>query len=202
MAPRVSQVAIRRQYNDLDRWRVYNAFLSNGGNTKKTARDTFIALSTVRSWIRLWDFPRDSKGEIESLDARNPPQQPTQDELEEIKDDGDVVQEYEDLRSMALTRLREVIPKTNSADQLGRVVKDMSERIDRAKGITGGEVPSTVNVNLRLAEAREAGSELMSLIGNTLAAAHERSRVIDADPEPLALPPASQSEMEEVQTDA
>ena len=82
---------------------------------------------------------------------------------------------------MALARLREVIPRTNSADQLGRVVKDMSERIDRAKGITGGQVPSTVNVNLRLGEAREAGEALIGLIGKTISAAHERENIIDAE---------------------
>jgi hypothetical protein len=58
----------------------------------------------------------------------------------------------------------------------------MSERIDRAKGITGGQVPSTVNVNLRLASAREAGEGLLDLIGRTIASAQEREEhIIEAE---------------------
>jgi hypothetical protein len=127
--------------------------------------------------VKRWDFDPDNP-----LQARNPPQKPTDEELERIQEDGDDVAQYESLKHMAMARLREVIPKTNSADQLGRVIKDMADRIDRAKGITGGEVPSTVNVNLRLAEAKEAGAGLMSLIQSTLASAHERSEhIIDSE---------------------
>jgi transposase-like protein len=175
MAPRVSQVPVRRQYTELDRWRAYNHYVTTGKFTKKTARECFIAVSTIRSWVAAWDF--DAEGH-----AQNPPQQPTEDELLEIQEVGDIVAEFEELRGMALHRLREVIPKTNSADQLGRIVKDMSERIDRAKGITDGQVPSTVNVNLRLAEAKAAGGELLAFLGNTIASAREReAHIIDAE---------------------
>lgn len=171
MAPRVSKVPVRRQYTELDRWRAYNHYVTTGQFTKTTAKACFIAISTMRSWVKAWDF--DAEGQ-----AQNPPQQPTQDELEQIQEDGDLVVEYEQLLRMSLVRLREVIPKTNSADQLGRVVKDMSERIDRAKGITDGQVPSTVNVNLRLAEAAALGSGLIDSIRETLVSAKERSEHI------------------------
>ena len=135
----------------------------------------------MRSWVKAWDFDT-KEGSPTFGQARNPPQQPTQEELAEITESGDLVAEYEDLLKMALSRLREVIPKTNSADQLGRVVKDMAERIDRAKGITGGEVPSTVNVNLRLGEAKAAGAGLIEQIRRNLADAQERSEhIIDAE---------------------
>lgn len=177
MAPRVSKVPIRRQYTDIDYWRAYNCYLSLGGNTKGTARECYLSVSTVRSWVKKWDFEPDNP-----LQARNPPQKPTDDELETIMEDGNVLSEYESLVLMALKRMREVIPKTNSVDQLGRVVKDLSDRIDRAKGISGGEVPSTVNVNLRLAEAKANGAGLLDLIRGTIASAHERSEhIIEAD---------------------
>lgn len=186
MAPRVSKVPIRRQYTAIDEWRVFNAYLSNGGYTKTAARDCFMSVSTVRSWVKRWDFDPDNP-----LQARNPPQKPTDDELEQIQDDGNVVAQYESLVQMALKRMAEVIPKTNSVDQLGRVVKDLAERIDRAKGITGGEVPSTVNINLRLAEAKEAGAALIGgLLQKTLADAREREQHIidvEADESPLEI---------------
>lgn len=172
---RTAPLPIRRTYNELDRWRAYNHYITTGQFTKTTAKACFIAVSTMRSWVKAWDFDADGQ-------ARNPPNQPTQDELAEITESGDLIAEYEDLLKMALSRLREVIPKTNSADQLGRVVKDMADRIDRAKGITGGEVPSTVNVNLRLADAREAGAGLIEQIRRNLADATERSEhIIDAE---------------------
>lgn len=173
---RMAPVPIRRQYSELDRWRAYNHYLTTGQFTKTTAKACFIAISTMRSWVKAWDFNDEGV-------ARNPPQQPSQDELEEIAESGDLVVEYEQLLRMALNRLREVIPKTNSADQLGRVVKDMAERIDRAKGITGGEVHSTLNVNLRLAEAKEAGTSLLTgMLQRTIADATARSEhIIDAE---------------------
>lgn len=173
---RTAKLPIRRTYTELDRWRAYNHYQSTGQFTKTTAKACFIGISTMRYWVKQWDF--DAAGQ-----ARNPPQQPTQEELEEITESGDLVAEYEALLKMSLVRLREVIPKTNSADQLGRVIKDMAERIDRAKGITGGEVNSTVNVNLRLATAKEAGAGLLAeMLQRTIADAHERSEhIIDAD---------------------
>lgn len=175
MAPRVSPVPVRRQYTELDRWRAYNHYVTTGNFAKKTARECYLSVSTVRSWIKLWDF--DAEGH-----AQNPPQQPTQDELEQIQEDGDDVAQYESLKHMAMARLREVIPKTNSADQLGRVIKDMADRIDRAKGITG-DVPSTHNVNLRLLDAKEAGASLIAgMLQKTLADANERSQhIIDVE---------------------
>lgn len=196
MAPRVSKVPVRRQYSELDYWRAFNHYVTTGGFTKKTARECYLSVSTVRSWVKKWDFDP-----ANPLQARNPPQQPTNDELEKIQEDGDNVAQYESLVQMALSRMREVIPKTNSPDQLIRVVKELADRIDRAKGITG-EVPSTVNVNLRLAEAKEAGAGLIAdMISRTINAANERSRVIDADvvESPLEIE-ASHSENDEVQT--
>lgn len=166
---------IRRQYTDLDKWRAYNHWLSTGKFTKTTAKACFISVSTVRAWVEKWE-----RGDI--------PNQPTPDELdEEITDAAADIDELTSLRSLALNRLREVIPKTNSADQLVRVVKDLSERIDRANGLH--DVPGTVNVNLRLAEAKAGGEALIEFVRSTLADAHQRSEVIiDAEEEsPLEL---------------
>lgn len=168
---RTAPLPVRRTYNELDRWRAYNHYITTGQFTKTTAKACFIAISTMRSWVKSWDF--DEHGQ-----ARNPPETPTNTELEQIQEDGNLVVEYEQLLRMSLNRLREVIPKTNSADQLGRVIKDMSERIDRAKGITDGQVPSTVNVNLRLAEATALGEGLIDSIRDTIASARERSEHI------------------------
>ena len=178
-APRVSKVPIRRSYTDIDKWRVFNAYLSNGGYIKTAAKQCFISVSTVRSWIKAWDFDPENP-----LQARNPPQQPTEDEMAKVKDDGDTVSAYEDLRDMAIQRLREVIPKTNSADQLGRVIKDMADRIDRAKGI-GMDLTTTGENNSRLAEAKALGEGLMDSLTRTLRSANERSEIIiEADTEP------------------
>lgn len=176
-APRVSKVPIRRQYTDLDKWRVFNAYLSNGGYTKTAAKDCYISVSTVRSWIKAWDFDPENH-----LQARNPPQQPSTEELELIEDDDNLVVQYQSILQMSLNRLKEVIPKTNSADQLGRVVKDMADRIDRAKGIGSGEL-STPERNSRLDEAAAAGAGMISeLVRRTVDAAKERSdHIIEAE---------------------
>lgn len=171
---RVSKVPIRRQYTETDRWRAYNHWISTGKFTKTTAKACFISVSTVRAWVAKWEA-----GDI--------PNQPSPEELgEDIQTAAGDLQQMETLKALAMKRLAEVIPKTNSADQLVRVIKDLSERIDRANGLH--DVPSTLNVNLRLAEAQVAGERLVDLVRSTLASANERSEVIiDADTEPLQL---------------
>jgi transposase-like protein len=186
MAPRVSKVPVRRQYTELDKWRAYNHYVTTGWFTKKTARELYLSVSTVRSWVKTWDFDADGH-------ARNPPQTPTQDEIEEIQEEGDDLAQYESLKHMAMARLREVIPKTNSPDQLIRVFKELSDRIDRAKGISGGDVLTTPENNSRLAAAHAAGAGMISeLVRRSVEAAEERSaHIIDMECEsqdPPALP--------------
>lgn len=178
---RVAQVATRRTYNDLDRWRVYNDYISNGGYTKTAAKRCHIAVSTVRSWVKTWDFDPENP-----LNARNPPESPTGQELEQMAEtEAGLVDQYCMLRGAALRRLEEVIPKTNSADQLIRVVKELNTHIDRANGLH--DSPSTVNVNLRLAEARQGGEALIEGIKSMLGSAHARQAHITHEVDPLEI---------------
>lgn len=177
---RTAKVPIRRQYSDTDRWRAYNHWVSTGRFTKTTARECYLSVSTLRAWVKSWDV------DPETQVVRNPPTQPSAEEIElTSQDEGNLVAEYRSLRQMALTRLREVIPKTTSADQLGRIVKELSHSIDRSEGLH--DAPSTVNVNIRLAEARAAGENLMGAIQKSLTdAAQRQSDIIDVESQEIA----------------
>jgi transposase-like protein len=192
---RTAAVATRKQYNELDRWRAYQHYISTGQFTKTTARECYMSVGTLKAWLRKWDFDPDTKL------ARNPPPQPSNEELEKLADVGNDVEEWKSLVRMAQARLREVIPKTNSADQLGRIIKDLSDRIDRSEGLHG-DTPSTVQVNIRLEDARAKGEEMIAQVREMLGSAAQRAEIIyDAD-EPLELPPGDDSltESREVQT--
>lgn len=177
--PTKSTLPLRRTYSDADRWKVYQHWLSVDMVTKKTARECFIQVSTLRTWIKSWDVDPVTR------EVRHPPQEPTEEEKEALSDPTDTLDDIEQIIGMALSRMKEVVGKTNSLDQLGRVVKDLSERRDRIRGV--GPAPQEVNVNHRLADAASAGNALIAMARKSLSdVAQRREQIIDAEPLQLA----------------
>jgi transposase-like protein len=187
---RTAPTPTRRQHTDLDRWRAYQHYVSTGQFTKTTAKACLLPVGTLKAWIKKWDFDPDTK------EAKNPPAEPSKEELERLGDEGDNVDEWKSLRKLAMNRLREVIPKTNSADQLGRIIKDLSERIDRSEGLHD-VAPSTVQVNIRLEQARAEASEMIDQVREMLGNAAQRAEIIYDAEEPLELPPGAVTELSE-----
>lgn len=185
MAPRQSKPAIRRAYNDTDKWLAYNHWLSTGRVTKKTARECHLSVSTFRAWVKGWKWVE------EEGKCLNPPTKPTSEELEAVSSDEGIIAEKRSLERMALDRLREVIPKTNSADQLGRIAKWLGEDIARSEGFTDG--PNNVTMNIRLEAAKDAGDKMLSGVQKMIADATVRhDHIIDVESQEIA------SESEEV----
>ena len=187
---RTAPVPIRRQHTELDRWRAYQHYISTGQFTKTTAKACLLPVGTLKAWIKKWDFDPDTK------EARNPPEKPSEEELERLGEVGDDIEQMKRLKGLAMKRLEEVIPKTNSADQLGRIIKDLSERIDRSEGLHD-VAPSTVQVNIRLEQAREMGGEMIDQVRDMLGAAHQRAEIIYDAAEPLELLPGEDEGLSE-----
>lgn len=72
-------MATKRIYTDADRARVKAALDSNGGNVKRTARETGLPVMTVRTWKQKWEreglpaeveaaLPAIIEGEVEDID--------------------------------------------------------------------------------------------------------------------------------------
>jgi hypothetical protein len=185
MAPRQSKPAIRRSYNDTDKWLAYNHWLSTGRFTKTTARECHLSVSTLRAWVKAWKWDETANK------ALNPPTKPTDEELESVSPDERIIEEKRALERMALDRLREVIPKTNSADQLGRIAKWLGEDIARSEGFTDG--PNNVTLNVRLEAAKDAGDKMLTSVQKMIADATVRhDHIIDVESQEIA------SESEEV----
>jgi transposase-like protein len=73
-----ANLPVRRQYSDAEKWRAYNHLLSTAtgdhpkGNVKRTARECYLSVSTLRTWINGWTW-RDGA-------YQNPPATPSDEE--------------------------------------------------------------------------------------------------------------------------
>lgn len=180
----------RRQYSESEKWKAYNHLLSTStsehlkGNVKRTARECYLSVSTLRTWITGWDW-RDGK-------YQNPPAEPTDEQKLELAEDNTVVEDYKVIRGMALARAKEIVGKSTSLDHLGRIIKDMSDRIERSEGLTA---PQELNVNHRLALSPDASAAMMGLVTKSLSDVAQRRRdIIEA--EPLQLGASDETEVQ------
>lgn len=174
-----ANLPVRRQYSDAEKWKAYNHLLSTAtaehakGNVKRTARECYLSVSTLRTWINSWDW-RDGA-------YQNPPATPSDEEKLEMAEGASVVEDYKVIRGMALARAKEIVGKSTSLDHLGRIIKDMSDRIERSEGLAAPA--AELNVNHRLALTEGAGQALMGLVTKSLNdVAQRREEIIDAEP--------------------
>lgn len=113
-------MAGKPQYSEADRARVYTALLANEGNVKRTARETGVPESTVRSMRKQFE--------------ENPP---APEAISEAA--ADFVAEAKQVRDLALQRIKERLNSTSVRDQgtlpqLTTVVGILDDKITRVEG--------------------------------------------------------------------
>jgi len=153
-------VAGRTTYSEQAKARIYVVLTANGGNIKRTARETGVPESTVRNFKR----------EFET----NPPDT----EAVEVEvSSGDYVSELEAARNDALTTLRNKIPTMNGS-QLGVVFGILEDKLTRARGLA---TERTEHVH-KLPSADELALAGQMLAQGAIEAAKQRQQeLIEAD---------------------
>lgn len=150
-------MAGRTTYSDEELARLYVTLTVNEGNVKRTARDTGIPESTVRSWKQKWE-------------AGEPPPSV------EIAI-SDFVEDAERVRDKALVAVEEKIPLAK-VGELTTLIGVLTDKIDRARGMATGRVehvyalPPADEIRRTLTEVFE---------GARLAAANREAEIIDAE---------------------
>lgn len=179
--PPTQAIATRRQFSHAERRRAYEHWLSIDKNTKGTARDLDINSATVQGWTRQWHRGENIPAELDPEDMAL--------QLGTAEGDVSIVGDLREIRKRALKRMYAVVDKTTNLDQLGRVVEQFSNRIDRAEG---HGVPDTVNVNFKLPNVN-AADFAKQLVAGAISDADQRSEEIhDAEIEsPRQLSPVS-----------
>lgn len=149
----------RTTYSDEDLARLYVSLTANEGNVKRTARDTGIPESTVRSWKQKWetDGPP-SYGEVEVAVS-------------------DFTTDAERVRNKALASIEEKIPGAK-VGELTTLVGVLDDKIMRARGLATGRVEHTLALPAA-DEIREALSAVFQ--GAIQAAANREADIIDAE---------------------
>lgn len=109
-------MAARATYTEADKARVHVVLASNDGNVKRTSRETGVPENTVRRW----------KKEFES-------DPPSAELVQEAL--GDFVGDAEEVRNLALQRIKTLIPKSEKINDLNNTVGILTDKIDRAKGL-------------------------------------------------------------------
>jgi len=165
-------VAGRAKYSDEDKSRAYVALATNDGKIKPTARDTGIPTSTLRMWRDEWE-------------KNGPPQQ----ELVQ-KAAMDFLGESEEVRNLALTKMKEKLEKGDGTlAQIATVFGVLDDKITRAKGLATSR---TEHVHT-LPSADEVRELMSGFVSGAIDAAKQRQEeIVDAElVEPKALPAAS-----------
>lgn len=109
-------MAARATYTEADKARVHVVLASNDGNVKRTARELGVPENTVRRW----------KKEFES-------DPPSTDLVQAVL--GSFVDDAEEVRNLALQRIKVLIPKSDKINELNNTVGILTDKIDRAKGL-------------------------------------------------------------------
>lgn len=159
----------RRVYSDEDRARAFVALTTNGGNIKRTVRDTGIPESTLRGFIRDWEEngPPADVGKIAEIA-------------------GEFVEDATRVRDKALAELERKIPDAKPSE-LVATVGMLSDKINMAKGLATSR-SETVHA---LPPAEDVAQVLGAALQAALVAARERDvEIIDAEVV-AELPPAS-----------
>jgi transposase-like protein len=146
----------RTTYSEQDKARAYVVLTANGGNIKRTARDTGLPESTVRNWSR----------EFET----NPP---AKEAVETELTTGDYVGQLSTVRDEALVALRKKIPSM-SGQQLAVAFGILEDKLTRARGLATERTEHTV----KLPSAEELALAGHMLAQGALDAARQRQREI------------------------
>jgi transposase-like protein len=152
-----------RRYSDEDRARAYVVYTANGGNVKRSARDTGLPEGTLRGWMRDWD-------------ENGPPLEM----VEKIANfAGEFVEDASRIRDLALSELEVQIRRGEvKAAQLVATVGMLQDKINMAKGLATSRT-ETVHA---LPPAEEIADALGTALQAALHAAQMRDgEIIDAE---------------------
>ena len=161
-------MAGRSTYSDEDKGAVLAVLAANGGNIKRTSRETGVAEGTLRYWIKKAP-PSDETVQAAVLEF---------------------VSRAEAIRKMALDELEKSIETGKvSARELITVVGVLDDKITRAKGLP----TQRTEQKLALPSREELASLLGGFVQGAIQMAEQRDEeIVDAEyaevPEPRALP--------------
>lgn len=149
----------RTTYTDEELARLYVALVTNEGNVKRTARDTGIPESTVRSWKNKWE-------------TEGPP------DIGAVEDAvTDFTADAERVRNKALLAIEGKID-TAKVGELTTLVGVLDDKIQRAKGLAIGRVEHVHT----LPPADQIREALGAVLDGALAIASKREgEIVDAE---------------------
>lgn len=151
----------RRSYTEGDQARVAVVLQGNGGNIKRTARDTGVPIATVRDWKRKWE----SNGFPENLEELTT----------HVR--SDFIEEAIEVRWIMLEHLRE---KAERKELTGRdLLTGIGILTDKINVMSGMATSRTEHVELALPDPQELAKALASFIGQTVDAAVVREEEIE-----------------------
>lgn len=153
-------MATKAKYTDDDRARVFLALSVHQGNVKRTARETQIPVSTIRSWKADWE--------------KNPPSTEVAVRIEEQA--GQFVNDAIRIRDKALLAFEQKVESGDiTAAQLMTGVGILTDKINIATGLAKKETPAQ-STAAEIEFARQAAKELVG----ALTSSREREIVVDA----------------------
>lgn len=152
-------MARRTTYTDEELARLYVALTANDGNVKRTARDTGVPESTVRSWKQKWETEGPpAMGAVEDAVT-------------------DFTTDAERVRNKALIAIEGKIPDAK-VGELTTLVGVLDDKIQRAKGLAIGRVEHVHS----LPPAEEIRKALGAVLDGALALASKREgEIVDAE---------------------
>lgn len=152
---------VRRTYTEQDQARVAVVLQGNGGNVKRTAKDTGVPIATVRDWKRKWEsegFPKNME-ELTSF----------------VRDD--FIGEATEVRWLMLEHLRE---KAERRELNGRdLLMGIGILTDKINVLSGMATSRTEHVELSLPDPQELAKALATFIGQTVESAVVREEEIE-----------------------
>lgn len=153
---------IRRRYTERDQAKTAVVLKANGGNVKKTGRETGVPPATVRDWKQKWE--EDGYPDVEDFEL-------------ELKD---FVESATEVRFLMVEMLREKIERR---ELTGRdLITGIGILTDKINIMTGMATSRTEHVELALPDPQELAKALATFVGNSVDDAINRNEEIeDAD---------------------
>lgn len=154
-------MAGKPQYDEAARARVYTALLANKGNVKRTARETGVPESTVRSMKKSFETNPPSVEAVEAAAA-------------------DFISTAKEVRDLALQRIKERLESGDKKEQgtlpqLSTVLGVLDDKITRVEGPTQRTQVDHVH---HLPSAEEARALLGGLLTGALEGGRERQAAL------------------------
>lgn len=175
-----SPIRTKRTYTDEEKARAYTILQINDGNVYRTARDAGIPRSTITVWTKEWE----ADGVPDEL------------VLQAIEESKEFVEEAEEVRFIALQKIRTLIPlcTEKQLQALGNITGILDDKIRLAKGLATSRSEKVV----ALPSPEELQEKLGSFLRSALSASKEREYDIDLEVEeqPLGLLPSAEDNNE------